>query len=157
MCRYPDRAAITAVVLATAWSVAGSTVLTGCSSGSDDTGTAESAQQPSVAPTSTETGLPETSASSGAVGVSPEGITTSVEAPAESTEREYFEACHAALVWMKGQQGDRQAQIEPYLSMLQTSSDAGPATFNTPWAQLPPGRQSAVIVAVQAAADDLCA
>ncbi len=33
---------------------------------------------------------------------------------------------------------------------------AGPATFNTPWAQLSPARQAAVIVAVQAGADSLC-
>ena len=39
--------------------------------------------------------------------------------------------------------------------MLQAPGAApGNATFNKPWAQLTPGQQAAVIVAVQAAAND---
>ena len=41
--------------------------------------------------------------------------------------------------------------------MLQAPGAApGNATFNKPWAQLTPGQQAAVIVAVQAAAIDQC-
>lgn len=95
-------------------------------------------------------------AAPGSVAVSPDGVTTAVGAPASSTEEEYFRACQAAKVWMDEQGGDPKAQIEPYLETLQTSDSAGPGTYGTPWSQLPPGRQAAVIVAVQAAADALC-
>ena len=83
-------------------------------------------------------------------------MTTSVGAPAESTEDEYFQACRAARAWMEQQPGDLQAQIEPYLATLQSSDAPGPSTFDTPWSQLSPARQAAVIVAVQAAADQAC-
>jgi hypothetical protein len=88
--------------------------------------------------------------------VSPNGVITSVDVPAESTEDEYFQACHAAKVWMSQQSGDAKAQVEPYLAYLQSSAPPGPSTFNLPWAQLTPARQAAVIVAVQAAADEAC-
>jgi hypothetical protein len=42
------------------------------------------------------------------------------------------------------------------LADIQKSESAGPGTFGSPWSKLPPGRQSAVIVAVEAAAADLC-
>lgn len=93
---------------------------------------------------------------SGAVGVSPGGVTTSVGAGAESLEEEYFQACHTARVWMDAQGGDAHALIEPYLRTIQSEDSAGPGTFGTPWSQLSPGRQAAVIVAVQAASDALC-
>ncbi len=83
-------------------------------------------------------------------------MTTSVAAPAESTEDEYFQACQAARVWMEQQSDDLKAQIEPYLATLQSSDAPGPSTFDTPWSQLSPARQAAVIVAVQAAADRAC-
>lgn len=89
-------------------------------------------------------------------GVSPGGVTTSLSAPAESTEEEYFQACHAAKVWIDQQGGDPKAQIEPYLAMVQSAAAPGPGTFGTPWSELAPGRQAAVIVAVTAAADALC-
>ena len=88
--------------------------------------------------------------------MSPNGVTTAVGAPAESTEDEYFQACHAAKVWMTERGGDQKAQFEPYLESVQKSDAAGPGTFGTPWSQLTPARQSAVIVAAEAAADDLC-
>lgn len=96
------------------------------------------------------------STASGAVGVSPGGVTTSVDAGAESLEEEYFQACHTAKVWMDAQGGDAQALVEPYLASIQSTDSAGPGTFGTPWSQLTPGRQSAVIVAVEAAANALC-
>ena len=78
-------------------------------------------------------------------------------ADAESTEDEYSQACQAAKAWFDQQGGDRKAQIEPYLKTLQDpATPPGPATYNTPWAQLSPARQAAAIVAVQAGADSLC-
>jgi hypothetical protein len=52
--------------------------------------------------------------------------------------------------------GDLKTQFEPYLAELQKSDSAGVGTFNKPWSQLPPNRQAAVIVAAEAASDDLC-
>jgi Putative lipoprotein LpqV len=57
---------------------------------------------------------------------------------------------------MDQQGGDPKTQIEPYLKTVQSSDSPGSGTFDTPWSQLAPGRQAAVIVAVQAAADALC-
>ena len=144
MRRYPLRAAATAATLAIA-------ALTGCSSGTES--------EPASSPTATS--APSTSeethtAAPGAVEVSPGGVTTAVGAPADSTEEEYFQACNAAKMWMEQQGGDRKTQIEPYLKSVQSSDAPGPGTFGAPWSQLAPGRQAAVIVAVQAAADELC-
>lgn len=90
------------------------------------------------------------------VAVSPSGVTTAVGAPAESTEDDYFQACMAARTWIEQQGGDPKAQIEPFLAIVQAGQAAGQATFGQPWSQLSPGQQSAVIVAVEAAADQLC-
>lgn len=131
-----------------------SAVLASCSSGSNG-GNPEPSAATSATPTTTTTNQTHT-ASPGAVDVSPGGVTTAVGAPAESTEEEYFQACHAAKVWMAEQGGDQKAQFEPYLKSIQSADAAGPATFNLPWSQLTPNRQAAVIVAAEAAADDLC-
>jgi hypothetical protein len=122
--------------------------MAGCSSGTEGGPTS------SPGPTSTSSETP--TAAPGAVAVSPDGVTTAVGAPAESTEEEYFHACRAAKVWMDQQGGDAKSQIEPYLKTVQSSDGPGPGTFGSPWSQLAPGRQAAVIVAVQAAADALC-
>jgi ABC-type Fe3+-hydroxamate transport system substrate-binding protein len=125
--------------------------IAGCSSGGES-GQASSSSSATTA-TSAETHTP----APGAVEVSPGGVTTAVGADAESTEEEYSQACQAAKAWIDQRGGDRKAQVEPYLKMLQDpNTPPGPATYNTPWAQLSPGRQSAVIVAVQAGADSLC-
>jgi hypothetical protein len=110
------------------------------------------------APTSTSATSSEThSPAPGAFEVSPGGVTTAVGADAESTEEEYSQACEAAKAWIDQQGGDRKSQIEPYLKMLQApDAPVGPGTYNTPWAELSPARQAAVIVAVQAGADSLC-
>jgi hypothetical protein len=131
-----------------------SALLASCSSGSNGGNPEPSASTSSAPPTAT-TNQTHTAAP-GAVGVSPGGVTTAVGAPAESTEEEYFQACHAAKVWMTEQGGDQKAQFEPYLASVQSSDAAGPATFNLPWSQLSPNRQAAAIVAAEAAADDLC-
>jgi hypothetical protein len=135
--------------------VAGALALTGCSSGGDEASEPSSSQTSPQATTSTTTTAARTAAP-GEVGISPGGVTTAVGAAAESTEEEYFQACDAARTWMTERGGDRKAQVEPYLAELQKSDSAGPGTFGTPWSQLQPPRQAAVIVAAEAAADELC-
>jgi hypothetical protein len=124
----------------------------GCSSGG------QGGQTSSAAPTTTTTASSATHAPApGAIEISPGGVTTAIGADAESTEEEYSQACQAAKAWFDQQGGDRRAQLEPYLKMIQDpSTPPGPATYGTPWAQLPPPRQAAVIVAAQAGADSLC-
>jgi hypothetical protein len=112
----------------------------------------------SATPTTTSTSSSEThTAAPGATEVAPGGATTAIGADAESTEEEYSQACQAAKAWIDQQGGDRQSQVEPFLKQIQDpNTPPGPATYNTPWAQLSPARQAAVIVAVQAGADSLC-
>jgi hypothetical protein len=140
----------------TAAFILGAATLAGCSSGSDGGGTEASqpasTEQPAQTPQTTEAHTAEP----GTAGISPGGVTTAVGAPATSTEDEYFKACLAAKTWMAERGGDPKAQFEPYLADLQASDAAGPGTFDMPWSQLAPDRQSAVIVAAEAAADDLC-
>jgi hypothetical protein len=83
-------------------------------------------------------------------------VTTRVDAPAQSTEEEYFQACHAAKTWMQDRPGDRQALVEAYLAAVQAPQATGAGTWNVPWARLSPTRQAAVIVAARAAAADEC-
>jgi len=125
---------------------------TGCSS-SHDGGEPSTATAPATTPAE-ETETP--ALAPGEVAVSPGGVTTAVGTPAASTEEEYFRACLTARQWMDEQGGDPKSLIEPYLQMVQTAEEPGPGTFGARWAELPPERQSAVIVAVQAAADQLC-
>lgn len=130
-------------------------LLAGCSTGGDDsTRPSETPGATTSAPTETSSETP--TAAPGSVAVSPGGVTTAVGAPAESTEDEYFKACTTAKEWMQQQGGDLKAQIEPYLGMLQSTDSAGPGTYGVPWSGLSPARQAAVIVAVRAAADELC-
>lgn len=129
--------------------------LTGCSAAGDDT-TQSSSQVPATTTEAADTGSETPTAPPGSVAVSPGGVTTAVGAPAESTEEEYSKACTAAKGWMDQRGGDPKSQIEPYLGMLQSTDSAGPGTYDTHWSQLSPARQAAVIVAVRAAADELC-
>ena len=157
MRRYPIRAVLALVLaLVLPLVVVGSAALAGCSSASEDGPSATSAQPPASESTTTTSSLESHTAAPGAVGESPGGVTTAVGAPAESTEDEYFQACQAAKTWMAEQGGDPHAQFEPYLASVQSSDAAGPGTFDTPWSQLAPARQAAVIVAAEAAANDLC-
>jgi len=89
-------------------------------------------------------------------GLSPSGVTTRVDVPAQSTEEEYFQACHAAKTWMHDRPGDPQALVEAYLASVQAPQATGTGTWNVPWARLSPARQAAVIVAARAAAADEC-
>lgn len=136
----PSRLAVAALTSA-------ALAVAGCGSGTQQT--------PTSTPSSV-TAPPATGPVPSADGVSPGGVTTSLRAPAESTEEQYFQACHAARVWMDQRGGDPKSQIEPYLAMVQSADAPGPGTFGTPWSQLRPGQQAAVIVAAQAAADQLC-
>ena len=125
--------------------------IAGCSSGG------EGGEGSSTPATTTATSSETHTAAPGAIEVSPGGVTTAVGADAESTEDEYSQACQVAKVWIDQQGGDRKSQIEPFLKSIQDpTTPPGPATYNTPWAQLSPARQAAVIVAVRAGADSLC-
>ncbi len=127
--------------------VVGSTATAGCAAGHQNGRT--SGGSPSASATGPS--------GSNTVGVSPGGVTTRVDAPAGSSEEEYGQACHAAKVWMDQRGGDPQQLVEPYLATLQApGAAAGLGTFNTPWAQLTPSRQAAVIVAARAAAGNEC-
>ncbi len=131
----------------------GSTATAGCSPNHQG-GTAAT----SSAGTSGSTSAPPTGPSrANATGVSPGGVTTRVDAPADSSEEEYGQACRAAKLWMDQRGGDRQQLLEPYLATLQAPGVApGPGTFNTPWVQLTAPRQAAAIVAARAAAGNEC-
>ena len=93
---------------------------------------------------------------SGAIGRSPSGVTTRVDIPANSTENEYYQACHAAKEWMEAQPKTGQSQFEPYLAMVQASPTGTAGSWNSRWADLPPPRQAALIVAATAAANHEC-
>jgi hypothetical protein len=90
------------------------------------------------------------------VSISPAGVTTTINVPARSTEEQYFQACHAATMWMQGHPGNRQGLVERYLAAVQAPGVVGAGTWNTSWAALPLARQAAVIVAAKAAANDEC-
>jgi hypothetical protein len=96
------------------------------------------------------------SAPPGAIGLSPAGVTTRVDVPADSTEEEYFQACHAAKVWMDAQPKTGESLFEPYLAMVQASPSGTAGSWNARWAELTLARQAAVITAARAAANDEC-
>jgi hypothetical protein len=145
MRRYPQRVALCGalVILAVA----------GCSSNEQEPST--STQSPTTS-TSELPPLPAETAPPGAVGVSPDGVTTQVDVPADATESQYGQACHAAKVWMDGQQTDPKTLVEPYLKVIQAPDFTSPGNFNTPWANLTPAQQAAAILAVNAAANGEC-
>lgn len=124
----------------------------GCASTADQSPTSAA---PPATTTSSQTTTTE-SVAPGEFGVSPGGVTTAVGAPADSTEDDYFQACRAARTWMDQRGGDPRSQIEPYLQTVQSADSVGPGTFDKRWSDLTAGQQSAVIVAVEAAADALC-
>jgi hypothetical protein len=146
MRRHPLVALVAALVAASA-------LLAACSSESNPGPTSTSSAPPAATTTTT---METHTAAPGAVGVSPGGVTTAVGEDAQSTEDEYFQACHAAKMWMAEQGGDPKTQFEPYLADLQKTDSAGAGTFNTPWSKLAPNRQAAVIVAAEAASNEQC-
>ncbi|MBI5338343.1 MAG: lipoprotein LpqV [Mycolicibacterium rufum] len=141
------------VVRVAAVAVAGVLACAGCSSAPEPAAPSSSTPEAS---SSAASPTPSPSMAPDAVAVSPGGVTTKVGAPAESTEDDYFQACTAARTWMDQRGGDPKTQIEPYLKMLQSAPTVGPGDFDKKWSELSAGQQSAVIVAVEAAADALC-
>jgi len=123
-------------------------LVTGCSAERGDTATT-TAPVPASEQLSAEPG-------SRGVGVSPGGVTTRVDAPAESTEEQYAQACMVAKEWMNSRGGDPQTLVEPYLKEVQSSTETGRATFQKTWPELSGAQQAALIIAVQAAADGGC-
>ncbi len=91
-----------------------------------------------------------------AVGISPTGVTTRVDVPADSTEEEYYQACHAAKVWMDAQPKTGESLFEAYLAMVQASPSGTPGSWNARWADLTLARKAAVITAARAAANYEC-
>jgi len=134
-------AAISAVV---------ATLLTGCSSGGGGTGKAPSAA-PAASPAA-----PEAPSGGGPIGMSPGGVTTRIDEPAQSTEEQYGQSCLAAKDWMTAKGGDPHDLVEPLLQEVQTAKDTSPVTFKKTWPELSTAQQAAVIVAVRAAADGGC-
>ena len=141
MRRYPQRVALLTALLAIA--------IAGCSSNE---------QKPSTTPSTTELPpLPAEPAQPGDIGVSPGGVTTRVDVPADATESQYGQACHAAKVWMDEQHAeDPKTLVEPYLKVVQAPDFTGPGNFNTPWANLTPAQQAGVILAITGAANGEC-
>jgi Putative lipoprotein LpqV len=124
--------------------------VTGCSHGANHGTTTSSSVRPSGIPSG------PTSAPPGAIGLSPTGITTRVDVPADSTEDEYYQACHAAKLWMDAQPKTGQSLFEPYLAMVQASQSGTAGSWNIRWTELTLARQAAVITAAHAAANDEC-
>ena len=122
--------------------------VTGCSS-EGGSGVNSTAPVPSA-------GQPNGASGEQPVGVSPGGVTTRIDVPAQSTEEQYAQACMATKEWMTAKGDDPQSMVEPFLKELQSSTSTGPATFNSAWAELSTAQQAAVIIAVQAAADGGC-
>lgn len=123
-------------------------LLTGCASG--DGGKATSL---APAPSADQ---PLAQSDSPAIGISPGGVTTRVDEPAQSTEEQYAQACMVAKDWMDTRGGDPQTLVEPYLKEVQAATEPGRATFQMTWPELTGAQQAALIIAVRAAADGGC-
>jgi hypothetical protein len=127
-------------------------LLAGCASGTekaDKSGEGASAAAESSPPVAAAPGNP-------AIGVSPGGVTTRIDEPAQSTEEQYAQSCLATKTWMDAKGSDAKGLVEPFLKELQSSNESGPATFNRTWSELSAAQQAAVIIAVEAAADGGC-
>ncbi|MGC7267044.1 lipoprotein LpqV [Mycobacteroides abscessus subsp. abscessus] len=125
-----------------------------CSSASDD----KAAPSPSVTAgtTTTSLGAPAAQPPAAGSGVSPAGVTTSVNAAPSSLEEEYYQACRAAADWMTGKHDGSDQLVEGYLQSIQSTGNIGPGTFHKSWHELTADRQAAVIVATNAAAEQQC-
>jgi len=125
-------------------------VLAGCSSRTDE-------KAPPAAPSPAPSSEPQAAASgSPAIGISPGGVTTRIDEPAQSTEEQYGQSCLAAKDLLTAKGGDPHDHVEPLLQDVQKSADASPVTFRKSWAELSTAQQAAVIIAVKAAADGGC-
>ena len=147
MRRYRCRSlSASAVVVTTA-----TAALMACSSGGGGHATSQAPAPPISPGQPIEAGEPPEP-----IGVSPDGVTTRVDVPAESTEEQYAQACMAAKKWMESQGGDPTTLVDAMLKEVQTSIQPGPTTFDSTWAQLSTAQQAAVIVAVRAASQGGC-
>ena len=127
------------------------TLLAGCSSGGGE----KAEKAPSAAPSASEA-QPGGPAAGGPIGVSPGGVTTRIDEPAQSTEEQYGQSCLASKDWMTAKGGDLHDQVEPLLKEVQAGKEPSPVTFKKTWAELSSAQQAAVIIAVRAAADGGC-
>ena len=123
-------------------------VLTGCSQGGGDKPSPDALDAPA--------GQPVEEPGGGPIGLSPGGVTTRIDIPAQSTEEQYAQACMATKAWMDAQGGDPDTLVEPYLKEAQAWTAPSPVTFNKTWAELGDPQRAAVIIAVRAAADGGC-
>lgn len=130
---------------------AGAIALTGCSSGADKAKSVGPAPAGDHSAEQAASPTPDTP-----LGISPGGVTTRMEVPAESTEEQYAQACLTASDWMSAKGGDRHSLVEPYLKEIQASTEAGRATFGKTWSALTDPQRAGVIIAVRAAADGGC-
>lgn len=127
-------------------------LLSGCSKGGDE----KAGEAPSAVPSGASEQPAGGAPGDGPIGISAGGVTTRIDEPAQSTEEQYAQACLATKAWMETKGGDPHTLVEPYLKDLQASKDPSPSAFNKTWAELSTAQQSAVIIAVRAAADGGC-
>ncbi len=125
--------------------------LMACSSGGGGNATSKPPAPASPAEPTTQEGV-----SADPIGVSPDGVTTKVDVPAESTEEQYAQACMATKSWMESRGGDPTTLVEAALKELQASAKPSPQTFNKTWTELSTPQQAAVIIAVRAASQGGC-
>jgi len=124
-------------------------VLTGCSSHTEG-------KAPSAAPAPSSEPQAAAPGDGPAIGISPGGVTTRIDEPAQSTEEQYGQSCLAAKDLLTAKGGDPHDHVEPLLQEVQKSADASPVTFRKTWTELSTAQQAAVIIAVKAAADGGC-
>ncbi len=134
-------------------SAAAALLTAACSSAAEDS--AQTAEPPPAA-TAELPPLPAEPVPPGGIGISSAGVTTSVAVPAEATESQYGQACLAAKEWLDERREDPKALVESYLKVVQDPAFVGPATFDTPWAQLTPAQQAGAIMAANGAAEGQC-
>lgn len=125
-----------------------------CTSKSDDH--ADKAAPSAVSNATTTLATPAAQPPASGSGLSPAGVTTSVDAAPSSLEEEYYQACRAAADWMNGKEDGPAQLVEGYLQSIQSTGKVGPGTFHKTWHELTADRQAAVIVATNAAAEQQC-
>ena len=125
-------------------SAAAALLTAACSSAAEDS--AQTAEPPPAA-TAELPPLPAEPVPPGGIGIS---------SAAEATESQYGQACLAAKDWLDERGEDPKALVESYLKVVQDPAFVGPATFDTPWAQLTPAQQAGAIMAANGAAEGQC-
>ncbi|MBB4854799.1 hypothetical protein HNP40_002191 [Mycobacteroides chelonae] len=127
-----------------------------CTLKSDDNADKAAPRAVSNATTTLAAPAAQPPASDSGSGLSPAGVTTSVDAAPSSLEEEYYQACRAAADWMTGKEDGPAQLVEGYLQSIQSTGNVGPGTFHKTWHELTADRQAAVIVATNAAAEQQC-